>query len=380
MKDFEVMRQTPSNTIVKFENGGQLLHIGSFQDAAYSQTKLLLKKSLQSDDPEKEAYCIRLTKSSSYWQPGAIDKGITIPLQQYDPLTKLPTIDNLTSTRITTQESIPILDKTTISACSCDAITSSDSFEGFKPVHSLSSSNIILNTCCVPSRQYLMHSRTKHILNSRSPKWFLNVQWNMKVININFDSIIGKHFSQLIRTIITIQLIIPNDDLNNENNSLSNSNLLNTQAGNTKNILENIDESDDDDERIKRLEYEHLTLGQKIKTLKRSQTYYETLKAELTRYECSEMGGRPSSIHEDDIENGTTRSSNANIRFPSQDPSMFDDHQSITTNTPNEIISAPAVDLKLNVQIQIASDSCNLYTCRDLISNSPFKTINSTKQ
>ncbi|CAF0842969.1 unnamed protein product [Adineta steineri] len=198
----------------------------------------------------------------------------------------------------------------------------------------------------------------------------------MKVININFDSIIDKHFSELICTIILTHLIEPIDHLNNENNSSPNSNLLNIQAGNTKNI----DESDDDDERIKRLEYEHLTLGQKIKTLKRSQTYYETLKAELTRYECSEMGGRPSSIHEDDIENGTTRSSNANIRFPSQDPSMFDDHQSITTNTPNEIISAPAVDLKLNVQIQIASDSCNLYTCRDLISNSPFKTINSTKQ
>ncbi|CAF1123273.1 unnamed protein product, partial [Adineta steineri] len=94
----------------------------------------------------------------------------------------------------------------------------------------------------------------------------------------------------------------------------------------------------------------------------------------------SEMGGRPSSIHEDDIENGTTRTSNTNIRFPSQDPSMFDDHQSITTNTPNEITSAPAVDLELNVQIQIASGSCNLYTSRDLISNSTFTTVNPTKQ
>jgi hypothetical protein len=56
--------------------------------------------------------------------------------------------------------------------------------------------------------------------------------------------------------------------------------------------------------------------------------------------------------------------------FPSHDPSLFDDHHSISTTTPNEITSAPAVDFELNVQIQIASGSCNLYTRRDLISNS----------
>ncbi|CAF1508683.1 unnamed protein product [Adineta steineri] len=98
----------------------------------------------------------------------------------------------------------------------------------------------------------------------------------MKVININLDSIIGKHFSQLIRTITSIHLIESIDYLNNENNSSSYSNLLNTQADSTKNILVNIDESEDD-EKIKRLEYEHLILGQKIDTLKRSQTSYETL-------------------------------------------------------------------------------------------------------
>ncbi|CAF1173365.1 unnamed protein product [Adineta steineri] len=485
MKGFEVMGQTPSNTIVKFENGdkkvpifvkltnydeknslllynkplinallniklslGQLLHTGSFQDAAYFETKLLLKNSLQSDDPDKEAYFIRLTKPSFYWQPGAIDKDIAISLQQYNPPTKLTTTDNLTSSGIITQESIPILDKTTISACSCGAIISSSSFEGFrfrfaenfqqtnknwKPARSLSSPNIILNACCVPSGQYLMHSRAKHILNSRSPKWFLNVQWDMKGIDINLDSIIGKRFSQLIRTITSTQLIEPINHSNDENNSSSNSNLLNAQAGSTKNILENIDESEDD-ERIKRLEYEHLILGQKIETLKRSQTSYETLKPELARYEWlekellhtvkseisqimkkqsnksghnrdrnridsrshkrtqshdpsrpshhthSEKGERPSSIHEDETENGTTRASNISIRFPLQDPSMFDDHQLITTNTLNEITFAPAIDLELNFQVQIASDSCNLYTCRDLISNSSFTTINSTKQ
>jgi hypothetical protein len=84
IKGFEVIGQTPSNTIVKFENGdkkepiiikltnydeknslflhnkplinaslyiklslGQLLHTGRFQDAAYFKTELLLKNSLQ---------------------------------------------------------------------------------------------------------------------------------------------------------------------------------------------------------------------------------------------------------------------------------------------------------------------------------------------
>ncbi|CAF0842338.1 unnamed protein product [Adineta steineri] len=238
MKGFEVMGQMPSTTIVKFENGdkkvpifvkltnydeqnslllynkpliktllniklslGQLLHTGSFQDAAYFQTKVLLKNSLQSDDPDKEAYFIRLTKPSFYRQPGAIDKGIlfwlnykntyehcneqrgafttpisnstrlrsivniptspapnrelnlmfqlhivdlsiAIPLQQYDPPAKLSTTDNITPSGLTTQQSIPTLDessdflvftldKTTISACSCGAIISSGSFEGF---------------------------------------------------------------------------------------------------------------------------------------------------------------------------------------------------------------------------------------------------------
>ncbi|CAF1139705.1 unnamed protein product, partial [Adineta steineri] len=40
----------------------QLLHTGSFQDAAHFETKLFKKNSLQSDDPDKEAYFIRLTK------------------------------------------------------------------------------------------------------------------------------------------------------------------------------------------------------------------------------------------------------------------------------------------------------------------------------
>lgn len=52
---------------------------------------------------------------------------------------------------------------------------------------------------------------------------------------------------------------------------------------------------------------------------------------------------------------------------------------SMATNNPNEITSAPAVDLELNLHIQIASGSCNLYTRRDLIVHSPL-TNNLSKQ
>jgi hypothetical protein len=219
-----------------------------------------------------------------------VDLGIAIPLQQ------LTTSDTLTSQLLSPQSSqtaldessdflVFTLDKTTISACSCGAIISSGSFEGFcfrfaenfqqtnknwKPTRSLSSSNIILNACCVPSGQYLMHSRARHLLHSNSPKWFLNVQWDMKGIDINLDSIIGKRFSQLIRTITSTHLIEPTDHhhhhhrrRSNDNDSLTNSNLNNTQANSSMNLIENLDQSEED-ERIKRLEYEHLILGQKI--------------------------------------------------------------------------------------------------------------------
>ena len=37
---------------------------------------LNIKLSLEFDDADKEAYFIRLTKPSFYWQSGAIDRGI----------------------------------------------------------------------------------------------------------------------------------------------------------------------------------------------------------------------------------------------------------------------------------------------------------------
>ena len=68
---------------------------------------------------------------------------------------------------------------------------------------------------------------------------------------------------------------------------------------------------------------------------------------------------------------------------PSHESSLLDDHHSIATSSNNaattEITSAPAVDFELNVQIQIASGSCNLYTRRDLISHSSFANQNPYK-
>ena len=47
---------------------------------------------------------------------------------------------------------------------------------------------------------------------------------------------------------------------------------------------------------------------------------------------------------------------------------------STITNNPKELTSTPAVDLELNLQIQVASGSCNFFTRRDRISHSPLAT------
>ncbi|UJR36630.1 hypothetical protein I4U23_029350 [Adineta vaga] len=560
MKGFEIIGQTPSNTVVKCHNGdknlpmfvkvtnydeqnslllynkplinallyikislGQLLHTGGFQDAAYFKTKLLLKNSFQVDDSEKEAYIIRLTKPSFYWQPGAIDKGIlfwlnykntyeywneqrgafttptsnalrkrplmnvqtlpvatknelnlmfqldiidlgiAIPLHQIELPSKIPTTDTQTLSSRQSMSNFEessdflvfTLDQTTISACSCGAIISSGSFEGFcfrfaenfqqtnhswKPIHS-STSNVILNACCVPSGRYLMHSRAKQLPNSNSPKWFLNVQWDMKGIDINIDSIIGKRFSQLIRTITSTHLIEPMDSLNNDNNSTTDSNLLNAKSGSSMNINENNDPSEDD-ERRKRLQYEYSILGQKIATLKRSQAPYDILIPEEARYQWIEKEllhsvktdiqqkikqsnknalnrdrnrgllstlsvpnqkrtqsqdvthqsrNTPSEmvtpqshlyaspIREEDVENDVSRTPIVHSRTTSHEQDDRQSNTSTTTTNPNEITSTPAVDLELNIQVLIANGSCNLYTRRDLISHSPLSS-NQTKQ
>ena len=218
-----------------------------------------------------------------------VDLGIAIPLQQIDQPTKLT--ENHSSQTLNTRQSVPImeesgdflvftLDQTTISACSCGAIISSGSFVGFcfrfaenfqqtnpdwKPTPT---SNVVLNACCVPSGEYLMHSRAQHIPNTSSPKWFLNIQWNMQGIDINIDSIIGKRFAQLIRTITSTQLIEPMDHLNNENDFSHDANDVNAKENLETGNLKESNDPTEDDERRKRLEYEYSILGQRIDTLK----------------------------------------------------------------------------------------------------------------
>ncbi|CAF3490546.1 unnamed protein product [Rotaria socialis] len=570
MKGFEVMGKTPSNTIVKFENGdkklpilikltnydeqnslllyekslikaalnikislGQLLPTGNFQDAAYFKTKLLLKNSFQFDEIEKKAYFIRLTKPSFYWQSGAIDKGIlfwlnykntydywneqrgafttptsdsrsirslvnvqpsptttnelnlmfqlhiidlgvAIPLQQIDQPTKLSSASKTTTdyqsnatlnqrhAYMTFDESTDFLvftlDQTTISACSCGAIMSSGSFEGFcfrfaenfqqtnpdwKPIRSSNSqSNTILNACCVPSGHYSMHSRAKHIENFKRPKWFLNVQWNMKGIDINIDSIISKRFSQLIRTITSTQLIEVTDNLNNDDDLSKSSDSSHLQNGNAINTGDKKDPSEDD-ERRKRLEYEYSILGQKIEALKRAQAPLEILKPEEARYRWlekellhtvkteiqqkmkkqsnktslnrdrnrtllstlsvpnhkqtssadylnplknvksemipHELQTPSSTIYEEAHESTASFTPTMAARTSSNEPDEAQSNSSPSLSSPSEITSTPAVDFELNLQIEISSGSCNLYTRRDLIAHSPL-TNNLTKQ
>jgi hypothetical protein len=85
-------------------------------------------------------------------------------------------------------------------------------------------------------------------------------------IDINIDSIIGKRFSQLIRTITSTHLIEPMDQLNDDTDSSTDSNIINTKNGSTMNLNETNDPSEDD-ERRKRLQYEYSILGQKIAAL-----------------------------------------------------------------------------------------------------------------
>lgn len=220
-----------------------------------------------------------------------LDLGVAIPLQQIDHPTKPDYHSNrpfsarhtYSSYEDSTDFLVFTLDQTTISACSCGAIMSAGSFEGFcfrfaenfdqtnpnwKPIGSSTSQpDVILNACCVPSGQYSMHSRAKHTSNSKSPKWYLSVQWDMKGIDINIDSIISKRFSQLIRTITSTQLIEPTDRMNEEDNVSRNLDANHKPISSTINANDTNDPSEDN-ERRKRLEYEYSILGQKIEALK----------------------------------------------------------------------------------------------------------------
>ena len=227
------------------------------------------------------------------FQLNIVDLGIAIPLQPLEP------------TSTTADESgdflVFTLDQTTISACSCGAVISSGSFQGFcfrfaenfrqsamdwKPVRT--GSNVILNACRVPSGQYSMHSLAKHLTPSKSPKWFLNVQWDMKGIDININSSIGKHFSQLSRTITSTQLMesTPKSDSCKEPSVHGGATSHPHHPGdNTTNVDDNHNE---DVEKRKRLEFEYSNFGQKIDSLRRSNVPFDVLKAEEDRFKSLE--------------------------------------------------------------------------------------------
>ena len=77
----------------------------------------------------------------------------------------------------------------------------------------------------------------------------------MKGIDIHLDSIIGKRFSQLFRTITSTHLTDHHHHHHQENTNHQ------TKFASTMNLMENLDQSEENG-RIKRLECEHLILGQ----------------------------------------------------------------------------------------------------------------------
>ena len=111
-----------------------------------------------------------------------------------------------------------------------------------------------------------MHSLAKHLSHSKSPKWYLNVQWDMKGIDINMNSNIGKHFSQLSRTITSTQLIEPIQKSRSEKDLTSHGHVSTHHAG--ESVMTTDDNFNEDIEKRKRLEYEYSILGQKIDSLK----------------------------------------------------------------------------------------------------------------
>ncbi|CAF2399010.1 unnamed protein product [Rotaria sp. Silwood2] len=113
----------------------------------------------------------------------------------------------------------------------------------------------------------------------------------------------------------------------------------------------------------------HLQLSDNLQSLKVTQSDMVTRQSQIN----------PLAIREESTENEISSPSSVTLRVSSHEN---DDNQlssSPTTSNPNEITSTPAVDLELNLQIQIASGSCNLYTRNDLISHTSL-TTNLTKQ
>ena len=223
---------------------------------------------------------VTINELNLMFQLDIVDLGIAIPLQ---------TIDSISSDQYLTSSNNPddtgaflvfTLDQTKISACSCGAIISSGSFNGFcfrfdehfqqaksswKPTRMTLLSPVTLDSCCVPSGQYSMHSLAKDLSNSTGPKWFLNVQWEMQGIDIHLSTSFGKYCSQLVRTITATQLIEPiNKSQVQQRSSISSD----TNSYQDENFTSKSDDFNEDVEKRKRLEYEYSILGQRIHSLK----------------------------------------------------------------------------------------------------------------
>ncbi|CAF4046677.1 unnamed protein product [Rotaria magnacalcarata] len=86
-----------------------------------------------------------------------------------------------------------------------------------------------------------------------------------------------------------------------------------------------------------------------------------------------------STIYEEAHESTASLTPTITARTSSDNPDEAQSNSSPSLSSPNEITSTPAVDFELNLQIEISSGSCNLFTRRDLIAHSPL-TNNLSKQ
>ncbi|XP_035828649.1 transmembrane protein KIAA1109 homolog isoform X2 [Aplysia californica] len=148
------------------------------------------------------------------------DLGICVPLlaSQYQPMPGPGS--GFQSPRVTEAEQgsalVLTVESTQISACSCGSLVSKGKFKNFclRFADDFGSSwddwkpwptdyGAVMNQCNVPSGTYEVCSRTinKHETSSGNAKWILNVQYDMKGIEVHLDTNIGKRFTLLGHTL-----------------------------------------------------------------------------------------------------------------------------------------------------------------------------------
>ncbi|BFZ14882.1 hypothetical protein BsWGS_17921 [Bradybaena similaris] len=148
------------------------------------------------------------------------DMGICVPLLS-SPYQPVPNPGpGLQSPRVTEAEQgsalVLTVESTQISACSSGSLVSKGKFKNFclrfaddfgtswddwKPRPT--DCGAVMNQCNVPSGTYEVCSRTinKQDTSSGNAKWILNVQWDMKGIDVHLDTDIGKRFTLLGHTL-----------------------------------------------------------------------------------------------------------------------------------------------------------------------------------